>query len=269
VLLLRVGDNRLIVQVDTVVGQEEIVVKGLGALLTGHPMFAGVTIRGTGDIVLIIDVPSLIEGVAQVHEVRRRPERRPAARPETPAARDAAPDAAAAARPDVTAARAAAAAGGLLRVLFVDDSVSVRKVAERTLQGLGVQVTLAVDGVDALEKLHAERFDLVFTDLEMPRMHGYELIRELRFLPAFSAMPIVVITSRSGKKHREEAHALGATDYMTKPFSPQSLESALIKYGGEKYGTRPRTATSMATTAGATATATTAAKLPATGEEPS
>jgi chemosensory pili system protein ChpA (sensor histidine kinase/response regulator) len=121
-----------------------------------------------------------------------------------------------------------------LHVLFVDDSVSVRKVAERALKQLGVQVTLATDGVDALERLRGGQFDMVFTDLEMPRMHGYELIRELRFLPAYHTLPIVVVTSRSGKKHRDEAHAVGASDYLTKPFTSRSLATALIKFGGAR-----------------------------------
>ena len=123
-----------------------------------------------------------------------------------------------------------------LHVLFVDDSVVVRKVAERTLQSLDVDVTVAVDGVDALAKLREASFDLVFTDLEMPRMHGFELIRELRFRPAFRDLPIVVVTSRSGQKHQDEARALGATEYLTKPFTARTLEAALEKWGPRKRG---------------------------------
>ena len=67
----------------------------------------------------------------------------------------------------------------------------------------------------------------MFTDLEMPRMHGYELIRELRFLPAFKELPIVVVSSRSGSKHQEQARTLGATEYLTKPFTPKTIESVL------------------------------------------
>jgi chemosensory pili system protein ChpA (sensor histidine kinase/response regulator) len=149
--------------------------------------------------------------------------------------------------PAPTAAAAAAAPAALpapvdrdrpLHVLFVDDSVSVRKVAERALKQLGVEVTLATDGADALDKLRNGRFDMVFTDLEMPRMHGYELIRELRFLPAFQAMPVVVVTSRSGKKHRDEAQMLGASEYLTKPFTSHSLAAALVKFGGARAAGR-------------------------------
>jgi len=117
-------------------------------------------------------------------------------------------------------------------VLFVDDSLSVRRVAEKALISLGVDVTMAVDGADALAKLRDARFDIVFTDLEMPRVHGYDLIRELRFLPAYKDLPIVVVSSRSGKKHQDQARALGASEYLTKPFSPKMLEGMLVRFCG-------------------------------------
>jgi chemosensory pili system protein ChpA (sensor histidine kinase/response regulator) len=226
ILLLQVGNQRLVVQVDAVVTQEEVVVKSLGPLLRGHPMFAGVTIRGTGETVLILDVPSMADSALgrgtparpAVPPVRRTPEPAPAPAIAPPAAAPAPP----------------ADLDRPLRVLFVDDSVSVRKVAERALRALGVEVTLAGDGIDALDKLRSGPFDLVFTDLEMPRMHGYELIRELRFVPAYRTLPVVVVTSRSGKKHRDEAQSVGASEYLTKPFTPRSLAAALVKFGGAR-----------------------------------
>jgi CheY-like chemotaxis protein len=72
---------------------------------------------------------------------------------------------------------------------------------------------------------------MVFTDLEMPRMHGFELIGELRFLPAYRDLPIVVVTSRSSQKHQQQARSLGASDYLTKPFNAQMLDAALKKWG--------------------------------------
>jgi chemosensory pili system protein ChpA (sensor histidine kinase/response regulator) len=233
VLVLRVGDQRVALQVDAVVGQEEIVVKSLGELLTGHPLFAGVTIRGTGELALILDVPAILESSglekrpsapAEVSEtaaeawsngVEAEPKpRAPLAVPVAPAITFKAPE------------------KGLrkLRVLFVDDSLSVRKVAEKTLLALGAEVTLAVDGFEALARLREAEFDIVFTDLEMPRMHGYDLIRELRFLPAYGGLPIVVVSSRSGQKHQQQAHQLGASDYLTKPFSAQALQGALDRW---------------------------------------
>jgi chemosensory pili system protein ChpA (sensor histidine kinase/response regulator) len=179
-----------------------------------------VTIRGTGETVLILDVPSITDNALGRGAAVRSAQR--AHKPAEPVAPQPAPEPVDLDRP--------------LRVLFVDDSVSVRKVAERALKVLGVEVTLATDGVDALDKLRGGQFDLVFTDLEMPRMHGYELIRELRFLPAYRALPVVVVTSRSGKKHRDEAHALGASEYITKPFTSRSLAAALVKFAGPRAG---------------------------------
>jgi chemosensory pili system protein ChpA (sensor histidine kinase/response regulator) len=220
VLLLRVGDHRHALEVDAVTGQEEIVVKALGPFLAGHPLFAGVTVRGSGELVLILDVAGLIAGA------QRGTKARPAAeRPARPLPRRA-PAPALLADPPTSSASAAPA----LRALFIDDSLSVRKFAEITLKGLGVDVTLAIDGVDGLNKLREGTFDVVFTDLEMPRMHGFELIGELRFLPAYKDLPIIVVTSRSGQKHQQQARAVGATDYLTKPFSAQMLEAALKRW---------------------------------------
>jgi chemosensory pili system protein ChpA (sensor histidine kinase/response regulator) len=76
----------------------------------------------------------------------------------------------------------------------------------------------------------------VFTDLEMPRMHGYELIRELRFVPAYKDLPIIVVTSRSGQKHQDQAKSLGASDYLTKPFTAEALDAALKRWGKKREG---------------------------------
>ena len=232
VLLMRVGEQRIALQVDAVVGQEEVVVKGLGALLAGHPLFAGVTIRGTGELVLIMDVPGIMSEV-KLDGAERKRERptdevsgharpAPASLPPSHSDLDGVPVS--------NVLRIENAPHRRIRALFVDDSLSVRKVAERTLAALNVDVTVAVDGIDAIERLREGAFDIVFTDLEMPRMHGYELIRELRFLPAYADLPIVVVTSRSGQKHQDQARTLGATDYLTKPFSAQTLESALERW---------------------------------------
>ena len=119
-------------------------------------------------------------------------------------------------------------------MLFVDDSLSVRKVAERMLLSLGVEVVTAVDGQDALDKLRTTAFSLVFTDLEMPRVHGYELIREMQYLPASSAIPVVVISSRSGQKHVDQALGMGAREYLTKPFSPEILHAVLGRWARQE-----------------------------------
>ncbi len=246
ILVLRMGQQRVCLQVESVGSQEEIVVKGLGDLLSGHPLFAGATIRGNGELALILDVPTLIEGASRVlgtAEARLSLKGGPlplepqgvdhaAGAPPVPGERA---HLAASRRAEVMPTRAREPArreGRQLRVLFADDSLSVRRVAESALHGLGVEVVLAMDGADALNKLRGGAFDMLFTDLEMPRMHGYDLIRELRFLPAYQQLPVVVVSSRSGAKHREQALALGANEYMTKPFAAKGLQAALTRWCG-------------------------------------
>lgn len=271
-LVLRVGDDRVVVQVDQVLGQEEIVVKKAGELVDGHPLFAGVTLRGTGELVLILDVPGLLEehgGHRQVTDDVAGPTRAltdsssalavasggdsvtdssatgsgsGSARAESPAVRakvDPKPDpvaerapAPAPAKPKAKPEATKPVDGKLtgLRALVVDDSISVRKVAEGHLKAMGLEVVVAVDGVDGLAKLREGHFDIVFSDLEMPRMHGYDFIRQLRLLAAYQKLPVVVVSSRSGQKHQDHARGVGATDYITKPFSQQSLEAVIRRW---------------------------------------
>jgi chemosensory pili system protein ChpA (sensor histidine kinase/response regulator) len=223
VLILRVADSRVALQVDSIVANEEVVVKNLGTILAGHPCFSGITIRGTGELVLILDVPNLVQ-------INGSTFTRPLKSADSPARAELASRAGKPAVERDLQAPLVRPKAEKARVLFVDDSVSVRKVAEMHLRELGVDVITAVDGVDAVAKLRENKVDIVFTDLEMPRMHGYELIRELRFVPAYRELPIIVVTSRSGRKHQEQARELGASDYMTKPFTVQQLRLAIRKF---------------------------------------
>jgi chemosensory pili system protein ChpA (sensor histidine kinase/response regulator) len=258
VILCAVGGDRVAIQVDEIVGQEEIVVKSLGMLLEGHPLFSGSTSRGDGELALIMDIPGVLE--AEAHGERRKTvahvpfapvaaprheEPMPAAsggsRASSAASTASASSAASAmeppppamspvavaVQPGIEVSEVVAIPVGRMRVLFVDDSLSVRKVAERMLSSLDVDIVTAVDGMDALEKLRAMAFSLVFTDLEMPRMHGFELIREMQLMPAYQAIPVVVISSRSGQKHIDQAISMGAREYLTKPFTPEILNAVL------------------------------------------
>lgn len=212
VLICSVGGRRLAVEADAVLAQDEIVVKKLGPVLDGHPMFAGALQRGDGELALVLDMHGVAETHTQLLREARPPVRR-AAEPAEPA-RPAAPSPAAATPSEVV-------------VLFVDDSLSVRKVAEATLKKLGVKVVTASDGRDALDRLRDQPVSIVLTDLEMPRMHGYELIAEMRYIAAYRDIPIVVVSSRSGEKHVQKALEAGANEYLTKPFSPETLRGAL------------------------------------------
>ena len=215
-VVLRLGPARVAVTIDEVLGQDEIVVKSLGDVLTGHQMFSGVTIDGEGNLILILDVAGLF-GAAErgaAGRIGRDPGEHEV----------------------VGAPKVAAATTRRARILYADDSLSVRKAAEKFLADIGADVVLAVDGVDALEKLRSGAFDMVFTDLEMPRMHGFELLRELRYVPTFKDIPVVVVTSRSGDKHRQQAEKLGCNGYLGKPFTPAALKEQIMRLTGAQPG---------------------------------
>lgn len=214
VVILRSGEQETGIEVDAILRQQEIVVKPLSDFVAAHPCFAGITMLGSGELVLVLDPPGLmgrVEGMEPAHRDHPFSERGPEA-PPSPTTESATP----------------------LRVLFVDDSLSVRKVAQKFLESLGAAVTLAVDGADGLERLRSGRFDLVLTDLEMPRLHGFEFIRELRLIPAFRDLPVIVVSSRSGRRHKSQAAEVGANDYITKPFSQQRFAELLQRWGGRR-----------------------------------
>ena len=184
--------------------KQDIVVKPLGPLLHGHPLFSGATISGDGNVVMIVDLPRLLQSKQTSVDLAEALER-----PVSPVVKEEDN-----ARPTI---------------LVVDDSLSVRKVIEKHLLSLGFSVQLAVDGLEALEKLRAFAVSLVLTDLEMPRMHGFELIAEMRRQEHFRKVPIIVVTSRDAEKHRRRATELGANDYIIKPFSREQLDTHINK----------------------------------------
>jgi chemosensory pili system protein ChpA (sensor histidine kinase/response regulator) len=196
VLILRNGIERLALQVDEVTGNREVVVKNIGPQLARMSGIAGATVLGSGEIVLILNPVAL----ARSH----RPGLHPAA----------VADAAPIRRRD-------------LRIMVVDDSLTVRRVTQRLLEREGYQVALAKDGVDALEQLASALPDLMLVDIEMPRMDGFDLTRNLRGDPRTSAIPIIMITSRSADKHRNYALQLGVNAYFGKPFQEPALLAAI------------------------------------------
>jgi chemosensory pili system protein ChpA (sensor histidine kinase/response regulator) len=195
-VLVRAGDRAMVLIVDRVHAQQEVVIRPLGPLLDTHPFLSGATISGAGAVIFVLHVGRLFDMLASV------------------AAREPVFILGESSDVEPTEARA---------VLFVDDSISVRKLAARFLETSGIEVDTAVDGLDALEKLASGRFRLVITDLEMPRMHGYELMAEIRRNPQYRHLPVIVCTSRSSEKHRRRARELGAQGYITKPFTKEQL----------------------------------------------
>jgi chemosensory pili system protein ChpA (sensor histidine kinase/response regulator) len=188
VLVLRSGVRPLAVAVEELVGKEDVVIKNLGGLLEHVGPFGGATITGDGKVVLLID-PSRL---AEASESRHRPERTPAR--------------------EIVRARPRAR-----RVLLVDDSVSIRRFVGQMLEKANFDVVTANDGAEAMRRLGETTVDVVITDLEMPRVTGYELIEDLRARASTRALPVVVLTTRAGAKHVRLAHRLGIAHYVTKP----------------------------------------------------
>jgi two-component system chemotaxis response regulator CheY len=117
-------------------------------------------------------------------------------------------------------------------VLIVDDSPTVRKFVSVSLSMQGFSVVAACDGMDALEKLPQKKFDLVITDLNMPNMDGFDLIRHLRENPEYKDLPVVILTSLSDEANREEGARLGVASYLVKPFSLEKVQYEVSKYVG-------------------------------------
>jgi len=213
VLLARSGGRQVAIQVDGLAGTREIVIKPLGAQLAGIEGLAGATILGDGNVVLILDVPGLwlVEEGLQVAHV-------------TPADEAAMVDEGEIVLAEVEAAPVETAHTRAV-VMVVDDSITVRKVTQRHLQKRGVDVLLAKDGVDAMDQLRENIPDVMLVDIEMPRMDGYELTQLVRSDSRLKHVPIIMITSRAGDKHRDKALALGVNIYMTKPYQEDTLLS--------------------------------------------
>jgi chemosensory pili system protein ChpA (sensor histidine kinase/response regulator) len=207
-LIVGNADRRIALVVDELVGQQEIVVKQLGRHLQSVAGVAGATILGNGQVVLILNVLDLIGD--------RRAVRPSAAR----AADGATPLPLPQPLHPIGTARGAE---GPRVAMIVDDSLSVRRVLTRTLERDGWQVVGAKDGVEALEMLAWANPRVLVLDIEMPRMDGYELTSLIRNHPDQHDLPIAMLTSRAGEKHRRKAFDLGVSAYLVKPFEETEL----------------------------------------------
>jgi len=201
-IVLTLAERRTALIVDRIQSKLDIVVKPLGPLLGRHPFFSGATLAGDGRVIFILDVPRLLAPGATAGQ--------PA--PASPTAVAEVP----------TPARSSS-------VLVVDDSLIIRRIAAGYLTQAGITVDTAVDGGDALEKLRANAYALVVSDLEMPRVNGFELIAEMRRQPELAAIPVIILTSRDAAKHRDRALELGAADYLIKPISRERLMHAVAQ----------------------------------------
>jgi chemosensory pili system protein ChpA (sensor histidine kinase/response regulator) len=199
-LVLRAAGRLLAVEVDEVLHKQDIVIKPLGAFLENAGPYAGATVTAEGRVVLLLDGL----GVAERAAARARV-------------------AASATTADAYADTAIHPVLSRKRVLLVDDSISVRRFVGQMLEKAGFEVTTAADGAEAISRLGDAAFDVVVTDLEMPRVNGYELIDDLRRRPATRALPVIVLTTRAGDKHVALARQLGVEHYVTKPVEEQTF----------------------------------------------
>ncbi|AVT15417.1 hybrid sensor histidine kinase/response regulator [Paracidovorax avenae] len=222
VVILRSASQRIAMHVDEVLGNQEVVVKNLGPQLSRLPGLAGMSVLASGAVVLIYNPVAL----ATVYGEQVRGQM-------------AAPVAASLEAGSMPAAAAGAAGGGgaliapvsqVPLVLVVDDSITVRRVTQRLLKREGYRVALAADGLQALERLQEERPAVVLSDIEMPRMDGFDLARNIRADRELHELPIIMITSRIAQKHREHAAELGVNHYLGKPYSDEELLSLVHHY---------------------------------------
>ena len=206
-VLVNVAGRQVGIVVEEVLRKDEIVIKNIGEYLRNVKMFPGATIAPDGTLILLVDVNRLIVG----ESIERRPLMTPAN-----AARLFAPGAIAVASGEIPAAAMDIVEREKVIVL-TDDSISVRKFVGRMLEKAGYRVKLASDGLEALEIVSQGGCDLVITDLEMPRTNGYELMMHLRQNAETAHIPIMVVTSRAGAKHRDRALKEGGSAFMVKP----------------------------------------------------
>ncbi|MEP7246755.1 MAG: Hpt domain-containing protein [Gammaproteobacteria bacterium] len=193
VVLVRAGEHSTGLIADELVGSREIVVKSVGPQVSAIRGISGATILGDGRIVVILDIGALVRaewrGRAQPVQ-REKTDRR-------------------------------------TFVMVVDDSITVRRVTQRLLERNGMRVLTARDGLDAVAQLQDNVPDIILLDIEMPRMDGYEVAAHVRNDPRLANVPIIMITSRVGEKHRARAIELGVNDYLGKPYQEAQLLDAI------------------------------------------
>jgi chemosensory pili system protein ChpA (sensor histidine kinase/response regulator) len=222
VVIFRSAAQRIALHVDEVLGNQEVVVKNLGPQLSRLPGLAGMSVLASGAVVLIYNPVAL----ASVYGQQARAWSSDRAEPHML---------------EGSGATAADGSGGVAKVpvpavsqipliLVVDDSITVRRVTQRLLQREGYRVSMAADGLQALERLQEERPAVVLSDIEMPRMDGFDLARNIRADVRLNNLPIIMITSRIAEKHREHAKELGVDHYLGKPFSEEELMSLVRHY---------------------------------------
>ena len=204
VVIIRSADQCIAVHVDEVLGNQEVVVKGLGRQLSRLPGLVAVTALASGAVALIYNLVAL----ATVYGAQAK----------------------AFSASGADDSKKASAQSSIPLVLVVDDSITVRRVTQRLLQREGYRVALAADGLQGLERLREERPAVVLSDIEMPRMDGFDFVRNIRSDDKLRDLPVIMITSRIAEKHRDHAEELGVNHYLGKPYSEEDLLRLIREY---------------------------------------
>ncbi|MEY4911400.1 MAG: hypothetical protein RL761_1063, partial [Pseudomonadota bacterium] len=218
VVIFRSAGQRIALHVDEIFGNKEVVIKNLGPQLARLPGLAGMAILVSGAVALIYNPVALASvygsTVQQYSPVNAKLVGQSSG--------------------DAVGSASNASEQQTPLILVVDDSITVRRVTQRMLQREGFRVVLAVDGLQAIEKLNLEIPAVVLSDIEMPRMDGFDLLRNIRADSKLKHLPVVMITSRIAEKHRELAMDLGVNDYLGKPYSEEGLLAVLRQYTAKK-----------------------------------
>ena len=218
VVVFRSAGQRVAAHVDEVLGNQEVVVKNLGPQLSRVPGLTGMSVLASGAVVLIYNPVALATVYGeQALQMQKDARQLPSSSQEPGGTAVAAPP-------------TALAAVQTPLVMVVDDSITVRRVTQRLLKREGYRVVLANDGLQALERLQEERPAVVLSDIEMPRMDGFDLARNIRGDERLRDLPIIMITSRIAEKHREHARELGVDHYLGKPYSEEELLGLIRHY---------------------------------------
>jgi chemosensory pili system protein ChpA (sensor histidine kinase/response regulator) len=222
VVIVRTGAGPIGLAVDELLGRQEIVIKPIGSLKSlERSSFGGATIDPEGRVVLVLDPARLVSSGEK-----------------TPAPLDVSSEGATATDGDVPFEEAPAQPAFEQKILLIDDSLSIRKFVGRMLETAGYEVDTAVDGEEGLRKASAKNYRLILTDLEMPKLNGYEVIQALRSRPQTQQTPIIVMTTRAGDKHRQMALNVGASSYIAKPVEERALIQELDRWISQESAAR-------------------------------
>ena len=207
-LLFRSAEASAALQVEAVLGNREVIVKPVGPQFNGVPGISGATVLGDGRVVVVLELAALVRHIGSQAQKQAESRALRVARQE--------------------------ARQEKINVMVIDDSITMRKVTARILERHNIQVVTAKDGLDAVAMLQTQVPDLAILDIEMPRMDGFEVVAHVRNQQSLRGLPIIMVTSRGGEKHRERAMKLGVNDYLTKPYQEEQLMQSIRRILGER-----------------------------------